>query len=683
MTTTMTDLQTGRTFVFNEALPGRDAYEEALAQGFTGDRGAWLAHLRGFAFDPSEPDWEVDRTYAANASVRHANKIWVAVVADTGTTPGTNTDIWQILLDGASAQELADAVTAANGSAGTALGAAADAETKRAATEVLLGLTEDAAQALSPIDALHPIGLDIPAGWWDTLDRLLADKSERAIICNWTHESLVPNALWRGTLASSVFTTQDGAVVASPGVAVGRVEDQSGNGLHLTQSSASLRPEFGSRPATGIRNILVYSDFTSWGEAAAVFSTGVNKRTITNNALANPLTGITDAVHIAESDTSNQQRIYTGAIGARVGDQLTVSTYAKADTRSHIELRLSSTNGHRFDLSNGTSEPLGGTQSSSSMVGVGGGWYRCSVTWTVTGPQVVHLALSNGVGYNYQGDGSSGVYAYGYQVENAPAAAAYQFPNGSLLDVTENGVPDVTYAEFDLLDDKLVSPAIPGGLTGQAFVAGDGGCYVTDVDIPVDGTFSIGGASHNWTGAAPWLLAAVTADTGRVLNIGARSPGFSDAEVARLERFNIAHGGKGLLVPGPELIGPGDFASGLTGWTVTAAGPHSITESGGVAHLSFAATVDSAAIRCAPDEPFSPGYYEIKITFEAGSSGQLKLLPFGATSEINITVAEGVWTTIQPWWSPGADFHLSRTGAAAEAHISSISTKRLTPREEL
>jgi|GEM_PF-7030679 len=31
MTTTMTDLRDGRVYVFNEALPGRDAYEDALA----------------------------------------------------------------------------------------------------------------------------------------------------------------------------------------------------------------------------------------------------------------------------------------------------------------------------------------------------------------------------------------------------------------------------------------------------------------------------------------------------------------------------------------------------------------------------------------------------------------------------------------------------------------------------
>jgi len=47
MSTTMTDLATGKTFVFNEALPGRDAYEEALAEGFIGTRTEWLASLTG------------------------------------------------------------------------------------------------------------------------------------------------------------------------------------------------------------------------------------------------------------------------------------------------------------------------------------------------------------------------------------------------------------------------------------------------------------------------------------------------------------------------------------------------------------------------------------------------------------------------------------------------------------
>lgn len=122
MTTTMTDLATGRTFVFNEALPGRDAYEEALAAGFEGDRAAWLAHLRGFAFNPATADWEVDRLYSANNAVRHANKLWVSVVDDVGTEPGTDAEVWVLLLDGADAADLAAAVLAAGESATAALG---------------------------------------------------------------------------------------------------------------------------------------------------------------------------------------------------------------------------------------------------------------------------------------------------------------------------------------------------------------------------------------------------------------------------------------------------------------------------------------------------------------------------------------------------------------------------------
>lgn len=113
MTTTLTDLATGRTFLIEGALPGRDAYEEAVARGFVGDRDAWLASLRGFAFDAIDPDWAPDRTYVANAAVRFDNKLWVAVAANTGVTPGTDPAIWLMLFDGVS-PSVAEALDRAN-----------------------------------------------------------------------------------------------------------------------------------------------------------------------------------------------------------------------------------------------------------------------------------------------------------------------------------------------------------------------------------------------------------------------------------------------------------------------------------------------------------------------------------------------------------------------------------------
>lgn len=112
MTTTMTDLQTGKTHVFDYALPGRDAYELALVEGFQGTRAEWLASLKGLDFDPEKPSWESDRSYPPRAAVIHENSFWFARVADLGTEPGTDDAIWMKLVHGEDAATLSDAMTA-------------------------------------------------------------------------------------------------------------------------------------------------------------------------------------------------------------------------------------------------------------------------------------------------------------------------------------------------------------------------------------------------------------------------------------------------------------------------------------------------------------------------------------------------------------------------------------------
>jgi hypothetical protein len=156
MTATLTDLATGRTFLLDGALAGRDAYDEAVARGFQGDRDAWLASLRGFAFDPVDPDWNAGRTYPAQAAVRHGNALWVAVRPSTGSAPGTDPADWVLLIDGDRvaaalddlgdfAPELLEAETPAAARAALGLGAAALVDP--GATGAALLETTEAAEA--------------------------------------------------------------------------------------------------------------------------------------------------------------------------------------------------------------------------------------------------------------------------------------------------------------------------------------------------------------------------------------------------------------------------------------------------------------------------------------------------------------------------------------------------------
>ena len=132
----------------------------------------------------------------------------------------------------------------------------------------------------------------------------------------------------------------------------------------------------------------------------------------------------------------------------------TFSVYAKADTRPGVVLICSgaavrATAG--FNLLNGTvrAEVTAGTSTmSSSIQAVGGGWYRCAVTFNfAAAPNNLQIGVDDGTstldgnGVSYTGNGTSGIYIFGaqlsdsasvdpyvYQPVAAPASTAYYGP---------------------------------------------------------------------------------------------------------------------------------------------------------------------------------------------------------------------------------------------------------------
>ena len=268
------------------------------------------------------------------------------------------------------------------------------------------------------------------------------------------------------------------------------------------------------------------------------------------------------------------------------------------------------------------------------------------------------------------------------QLEVGDTPTDYQIVGPNLFDVTETGIQDVPYAKFDLVDDKL-DATITDGLTGQVFVAGDGGCYVSDVVIAAAGTFSIGGTTHNWTGAAPGILKAVTNNTGRVMDTMLREGDFTEAEIANLELFYRAQGGKGLLVPsGTELVTNGGFDTDLTGWADPGSGWSQI---GGAAVM--ASTGDYKPLT--QDLGLTAGQQYI-ITFDVTAiSGIMKVAldsssPGVSNTSINTFTSTGSYAfTVTP--ASGATYLIFSRNAPtfSSATIDNISVQRLIPREEL
>lgn len=238
--------------------------------------------------------------------------------------------------------------------------------------------------------------------------------------------------------------------------------------LAFQSGATSVRPTYGIVPATGRRNLLTFTeqfDNAPWGN----FQT----TEIANAGIAPNGTLTADKFILDNGQTLGS--IFQVLTGLNQSTAYTGSIYVKAVEFTSVRLELVARSGASelgrnivtVDLTSGAGVISGTAWTSvvSSVTSVGDGWWRVVLSGVtpLTTNRVDVAPTFSGV----TGNGVNGVLIWGAQFELGSTVTAYQRV-GNQFDVTQAGVPSLSYVSFDGVDDWMQTPTINLGSVDEA-----------------------------------------------------------------------------------------------------------------------------------------------------------------------------------------------------------------------
>jgi hypothetical protein len=225
--------------------------------------------------------------------------------------------------------------------------------------------------------------------------------------------------------------------------------------------------------------------------------------------------GVAQAFKIRENTETGSHRLFQSLSKSGVATVYTLSCFLKASDYNTVVLRLSGAGETQsgdgiFNLQTGvaTASASGFTAVSARMEEIASGWYWCAVTATsdTTTTIAAHLRLRQNDGtVSWAGDNTSGVLAWGAQLEAANFASAY--------------IPTTSAAVTRVAD--ACSYAIPAAMEPAAIAAAGGAAWYCE--------FVEGGTIALNISARLWHLGASTG--ARILVYATGAPGKYRAQI--------------------------------------------------------------------------------------------------------------------------------------------------------
>jgi hypothetical protein len=232
-----------------------------------------------------------------------------------------------------------------------------------------------------------------------------------------------------GRLSPTLILDFVGAQTMDPRITFTRASTATFTGQNgLIQTAAIDAPRFDYNPTTlaplGLLIEEQRANLFTYSEDFANAAWQPTRASITANTIVAPdgtLTGDKLVEDTTATNTHSVRQNFTVAVGA-----YTYSVFAKAGERTILQCARNNSNidliSHVFNLVTGVATGTG-----ASMTSVGNGWYRCVgvITVNTAASTGVLFTLNNGSTITYTGDGFSGLFLWGAQLEAGAFPTSY------------------------------------------------------------------------------------------------------------------------------------------------------------------------------------------------------------------------------------------------------------------